>query len=292
MRNEMTRPGRRELLKGSAAATIAALTPIGLATAQPAAPPRNRTMTLVWGGREGRWVDFELWNPYSIGSNHQNGPNIIYEPLAYYSAFADKTYMWLAESYQYTPDFKQLTIKTRSGIKWSDGTPLSAEDVAFTMNSLRDLGPKVKWGVDVNQALDEASASDPNTVLLKFKIPSPRFFFFAAYKYDIGIYIVPKHVFQGQNWTGFKHFDLAKGWPVTTGPWKVTASALQQKVFDRRDTWWAADQKLAPMPQILRNIWLPVVGEQETAQAQITNGTDFGAFLQPATFPTVIRQNP
>ena len=62
--------------------------------------------------------------------------------------------MWLAESYQFTPDFKQLTIKTRQGIKWSDGTPFSAEDVAYTFNTLRDLGPKVKWGVDVNQALD------------------------------------------------------------------------------------------------------------------------------------------
>ena len=80
---------------------------------------------------------------------------------------------------EYTPDFKQLTIKTRQGIKWSDGTPFSAEDVAYTFNTLRDLGPKVKWGVDVNQALDEATVTDPNTVVLKFKIPSPRFFFFA-----------------------------------------------------------------------------------------------------------------
>jgi len=85
------RPGRRDVIKGAAAATAAALTPIGLAIAQGTAIPRNRTMSLVWGGREGRWVDFDLWNPYSIGSNHQNGPNIIYEPLAYYSAFADKT---------------------------------------------------------------------------------------------------------------------------------------------------------------------------------------------------------
>ncbi len=46
------------------------------------------------------------------------------------------------------------------------------------------------------------------------------------------------------------------------------------------------------MPQIQRNIWLPFVGEQETAQAQITNGSDFGSTLQPATFPTVIKQNP
>ena len=76
---------------------------------------------------------------------------MIYEPLAYYSAFADKWYMWLAESYEFTPDFKQLTIKTRSGIKWSDGTPFSAEDVAYTINTLRDLGPKVKWGIDVTR---------------------------------------------------------------------------------------------------------------------------------------------
>jgi peptide/nickel transport system substrate-binding protein len=287
------RAARRDVLKGGAAAAAAALLPACIIEAQAAEIPRNKTLILIGiNSRDGRWVDYELWNPYAIGANHQNGPNLIYEPLAYYSAFADKWYMWLAESYQFTPDFKQLTIKTRQGITWSDGTPFSAEDVAYTMNSLRDLGPKVKWGVDVNQALDEATATDPNTVVLKFKIPSPRFFFFASYKYDIGIYIVPKHIFQGQDWTSFKAFDLAKGWPVTTGPWKVTASSLQQKVFDRRDSWWAADQKLAPMPQILRNIWLPSVGEQETAQAQITNGSDFGGPLQPATFPTVIRQNP
>jgi peptide/nickel transport system substrate-binding protein len=285
--------GRRDVIKGGVAVAAAAMLPAGVAEAQLADVPRNKTMTLIGiNSRDGRWVDYELWNPYAIGSNHQNGPNLIYEPLAYYSAFADKWYMWLAESYQFTSDFKQLTIKTRSGIKWSDGTPFSAEDVAFTMNSLRDLGPKVRWGTDVHQALDEATVTDPNTVVLKFKIPSPRFFFFASYKYDIGIYIVPKHIFEGQDWTTFKHLDLAKGWPVTTGPWKVVASSLQQKVFDRRDSWWAADQKLAPMPQILRNIWLPTVAEQQTAQAHITNQADFGAALQPATFPTVIRQNP
>lgn len=287
------RAGRRDVIKGGMAVAAAAMLPAGVAQAALPDIPRNKTLTLIGiNSRDGRWVDYELWNPYAIGSNHQTGPNLIYEPLAYYSAFADKWYMWLAESYQFTPDFKQLTIKTRSGIKWSDGTPFSAEDVAYTFNTLRDLGPKAKWGVDVANALAEATATDPNTVVLKFKIPSPRFFFFATYKYDIGIYIVPKHIFQGQDWASFKHFDLEKGWPVTTGPWKVATSSPQQKVFDLRDTWWAAEQKLAPMPKVRRNIWLPSVGEQETAQAQITNHADFGGPLQPATFPTVIKQNP
>jgi peptide/nickel transport system substrate-binding protein len=271
----------------------AALLPFGTVGAQPSDAPRKRTLVLIKNGaRDARWVDYELWNPYAIGANHQNGPNLIYEPLAYYSAFADKMYMWLAESYQYTPDFRQLTIQTRAGIKWSDGPPFGAEDVAYTFNTLRDLGPKVKWGIDVQQALDSAAATDPTTVVLKFKIPSPRFFFFATYKYDIGIYIVPRHIFQGQDWSSFKAFDLGKGWPVTTGPWKVVEASLSQKVFERRDMWWAAEQKLAPMPQVLRSVWLPNTGEQQTSQALITNDCDTAYDMLPASLPTIFRGNP
>ena len=292
------RLSRREFMKaGVVVAGAASFLPglPGLAAAQaprPKAVPRNRTLILTWiGSREGRWVDFDLWNPYSIGSNHQNGPGILYEPLAYYSAFGDKEYLWLAESYKYSPDFKELTIKTRSGIKWSDGTPFSAEDVAYTLTSLRDLGPKVRWGVDVQQFMQEARATDPNTVVVKFKIPSPRFFYFMTYKYDIGVYIVPKHIFQGQDWTTFKHFDVAKGWPVTTSPWKVVFSSPDQKIIDRRDEWWAAAAGLAPMPKVERNIWLPNAGEQQSAQGLITNQIDYGMSMQPATFATMFRQN-
>ncbi|HEY0421670.1 MAG TPA: ABC transporter substrate-binding protein [Acetobacteraceae bacterium] len=292
------RPGRRDLMKSGLLAGAAMALPWREAAAQqpaaqPGAPARNRTMILVWSGsREGRWVDFDLWNPYSLGSNHQNGPNLIYEPLAYYSAFADKTYMWLAENYKFSDDFMELRINTRRGVNWSDGTPFSAEDVAYTLNTLRDLGPKVRWGIDVNQAVKSAEAVDTNTVLVQFKIPSPRFFFFMTYKYDIGVYIVPKHIFEGQDWTTFKHFDIAKGHPVTTGPWKVAIASPQQKVFDRREAWWAAERKLAPMPAVERNIWLPFAGEQQTAQALITNQLDAGTGMQPATFPTIFRQNP
>src|SRR5271154_2974584 len=138
---------RRDVMLAGLAAATAPYLP---AYAQPAAPPRNKTMILVWSGsRAGQWADWDLWNPYAIGANHQNGPNCVCEPLAYYSAFADKTYMWLAESFAFTPDQMHLTIKTRPGIKWSDGTPFSAEDVAYTLTTLRDNGPKLKWGVDV-----------------------------------------------------------------------------------------------------------------------------------------------
>jgi peptide/nickel transport system substrate-binding protein len=287
-------PSRRELLRAAGLTAGAALLSLALAAASP--PPktvaRNRTAVVVWGGREGRWVDHELWNPYAVGSNHQNGPGLLYEPLAYYSAFADKQHPWLAASHQYRPDARELTIRTRPGITWSDGVPFSADDVTYTLNSLRDLGPKVRWGVDVQEFVQEARTADANTVVVRFKVPAPRFFSFLTYKYDIGVYIVPKHIFQGQDWTTFKHFDPAKGWPVTTGPWKVVFASPQQKVLDRRDEWWAAKAGLAPMPKVERNVWLPSAGEQTVAQALITNQIDTAMSMQPSTIQTIFRQNP
>src|SRR5262249_6408746 len=80
------RLSRREFVRAGLAATGAAtlspvavpLLPVSPAFAQPRIVPRNRTLTLVWSGsREGRWIDYELWNPYAVGSNHQNGPGIL-----------------------------------------------------------------------------------------------------------------------------------------------------------------------------------------------------------------------
>jgi peptide/nickel transport system substrate-binding protein len=215
----------------------------------------------------------------------------VFEPLAFYNVFTDTTYMWLAESYEFALDFKTLTVKTRSGIAWSDGAPFSAEDVAYTLTSLVELGSKVPWGNDVKQFVDTAVASDANTVVIKFKVPAPRFFYFMTYKFSNGVFIVPKHIFAGQDWQSFKNFDLDKGWPVTTSPFKVAIASPEQKVFDRRASWWAVDQKLAPMPQMERVIWLPFPGEQQTAQALITNQIDVGPGLQPATFAPMFAQN-
>src|SRR5262249_48884177 len=104
------------------------------APAQPAQVPRHRPVILMWSGKKGKYDKYQLWNPYIPTSPHQDGSGLFFEPLAFYSAFANKEIPWLAESYQYSPDFKQLTIKTRSGINWSDGQPFTAKDVAFTIS--------------------------------------------------------------------------------------------------------------------------------------------------------------
>ena len=289
---------RRNLVKaGAAGAALAAATPVlspGSAAAQEVPDvPRNRTLILRWAGQAGRYIDDQLWSAYPIGGNHQNGLGLLHEPLAFYSAFADKTYPWLAESWEYNADFTQLRIKTRSGISWSDGTPFSANDVAFTINAVRDAGSKVQRGVETQQFVKEAVAESDTDVVLTFNIPSPRFMFFMTYKFDIGLYIMPKHIIEGQDLSTFGNFDLAKGLPVTTGPWKVVFSSPEQKVIDRRESWWAVDQGLvSAMPEVERIIYLPAVPDEQMAQQLISNEVDSSLDLRPLTIETVLAQNP
>jgi peptide/nickel transport system substrate-binding protein len=96
-----------------------------------------------------------------------------------------------------------------------------------------------------------------------------------TYKFDLGVHIVPKHIFQGQDWTRFNHFDVGKDWPVTTSPWRVAFVSPEQKIIDRRDEWWAAKAGLAPMPRIERIAMRPFAGEQQNAQAIIANEADY-----------------
>ena len=277
----------------TAAPVAATPTPAPAAAAKPAEVPRNRTLILMWSGVQGKYVDQELWNPYAIGANHQNGPGLFVEPLWYYSAFADKYYPWLAESYEFNSDSTQLTIKLRSGITWSDGVPFSADDVAYTYNTLASYGAKVRFGVNAQEVIKEAKALDPTTVQVTFKKPTPRWVEFAAYKYDIGVYIVPKHIYEGQDWTSFKHYDMEKGWPVTTGPWKLVFASQDQKIIDLRDDWWAVKQGLVPqMPAVKRIVYLPIANDTQAAQAFITNQIDCSLDLRPVTIKQVLAQNP
>ena len=297
--NNTFKLSRRNLVKSGAA--LAAVAPLvgsignvaEVAAQEVKEVPRNRTLILRWAGTAGRYVDDQLWSGYPVGSNHQNGLGILHEPLVYYSAFADKTYPWLAESWEYNADFTQLTIKTRSGITWSDGTPFSAADVATTISMVRDAGPKVTRGVECQQFVDTATATSDTEVVIKFKVPAPRFMFFMTYKYDIGLYIMPKHIIEGQDLSTFGNFDLAKGLPVTTGPWRVAFASPEQKIIDRADSWWAVDQGLvSALPQVERIIYLPATPNEQLAQQIIANEIDCSLDLRPFDIETVLAQNP
>jgi peptide/nickel transport system substrate-binding protein len=291
---------RRDLVKRAAALGISASALAGIMSTQvvPALAqdlpeiPREETLIAVRGGTQGKFTEGDLlWNPFLPLANHQFAVQMVYEPLAFYSAFTDEFTMWLAESYEYSDDYTQLTVKTRPGVTWSDGTPFTAEDVAYTFNMLVEVGSMVKFGADVQLALDVAEATDETTTVFTFKEPAPRFFEFISYKFDIGVFIVPKHVFEGQDWATFSHYDPEQNWPVTTAPWRVAYSSPEQKVLDRLDSWWGEEAGVGKLPEPRRYIYLPDPGEQGLAAGIISNQYDLTTGLQPATFPTVFDGN-
>ena len=72
----------------------------------------------------------------------------------------------------------------------------------------------------------------------------------------------------------FSFFDLAKGWPVTTGPWKVTRFTDNQVFLDRRPEWWAVKAGLATMPVMERVIVIPGGTRDRMAQLIAGNQVD------------------
>ncbi len=162
---------------------------------------RDKTLISYLGGAEGRFVDHQLWNPYAIGANHQSGPNIIFEPLAFFSAFDDRTIPWLATDWEFNADFTELTMNLRTGVKWSDGEEFNADDVVYTLNTLKDLKEEVRWGTDIDSAMNRAEKTGSHQVKVFLDRPDPRFMFLLTYKYDIGVYMVPEHHYSGRDWT-------------------------------------------------------------------------------------------
>ena len=82
----------------------------------------------------------------------------IYEPLVYVNPLqGGKTTPMLASSYAWGAGNKSLTFTIRQGVKWSDGTPMTAADVAYTFNLIKKypaLDLTGVWSVPVQRHRD------------------------------------------------------------------------------------------------------------------------------------------
>ncbi len=123
--------------------------------------------------------------------------------------------------------------------------------------------------------------------------PNPRF---VVDEFGVEIWstvlIVPKHIWQGQDPLTFRNFDLAKGWPVGTGPYKMVRSTETEQDFDLLPTWWAAETGLHAMPIPKRAIWIGVGTEDVRAGLATSNQLDAMWTMGRSTFETAVSKNP
>ncbi len=199
---------------------------------------------------------------------------------------------WLAESHQFNGDFTQVDVKLRRGVEWSDGQPFTAEDVAFTINLLRD-NPTLGYGPEMQRYVREATALDPLTARIALKEPYPRFIFnnFSVHIWG-AVRILPKHIWQGQNPMTFTFFDLAKGWPVFTGPYRMVKATGNEFVYDRRDNWWGAKTGFRSLPAPERLVFVEAGTDDKKAAALQANDVDGQPSLTVDAFAKVKDRNP
>ncbi|HVX28939.1 MAG TPA: ABC transporter substrate-binding protein [Nitrolancea sp.] len=118
----------------------------------------------------------------------------------------------LAESWEANEEVTEYTFKLKSGVKWHDGEPVTADDVKFTYDT--ELDPKVNvWSRGPISSIKEVQVVDDLTV--KFVLSSP----YAPLPVMLGYNrcIVPKHLLEGKDPN--QPADFLKN-PVGTGPFK------------------------------------------------------------------------
>lgn len=276
---------------GLAALGSLALTalPSGAAWSQASADREDTLILEVWPGGT-TFRNYNNMNPYTVGNDLRNHILFIYEGLFYWHVLTDELVPYLASGYKYNDDYTQATVTLRQGVTWSDGTPFTADDVVFTLEMLRKNGAgknDLFFASDISNVLKEAKKVDDYTVVFELKQRDPRFVMRdLAVKFNKGMHIMPAHIFSKiEDLAAYQNFDLEKGIPVGTGPYKIVQAVPERVVMDRRDDWWGAkpgmwnaDQagkNYTDLPVPKRIIARPRAETQQAAQQIVSKQIDW-----------------
>ncbi|WP_203780606.1 ABC transporter substrate-binding protein [Paractinoplanes rishiriensis] len=221
----------------------------------------NSSIT-IFNGATGTIV--ENWNPFTP-TFLQPTNGLIHEPLYYFNLATEaKPEPILATAYEWAPDGKTLTITTREGVKWSDGQPFSAKDVAFTFDLIRRT-PAINSG---GTKFDSATAKDDKTVVLTF----PQNAFTEEASIIGNTPIVPEHV-----WS--KIADPGKSInpnPVGTGPYKLKTFSAQSYVMEKNPNYWVAGK-----PEIANVRYIALATADAASAALIAGQVDWMSSFLP-----------
>jgi peptide/nickel transport system substrate-binding protein len=201
-----------------------------------------------------------LWscgfNPLSSSYNLLS-VGFIYEPLVYVNPLQNgKTTPMLASSWSWGAGNKSLTFTIRSGVKWSDGTPLTAADVAFTFNLMKKYPTLDLTGVW--SVLSSVTATGSNTVTMNFSSVAVPYFYYIADQTPI----VPQHI-----WSTIANPATATiSKPVGSGPYLMSKCSPSNITYTANPHYWQPG-----LPKI-HTIQYPAFTSNNTANDTLANG--------------------
>ncbi|MEM7537728.1 MAG: ABC transporter substrate-binding protein [Chloroflexota bacterium] len=232
-----------------------------------------REDTIYWDA-SARVEDPELWNPFVPGDKRSRGYHqVMSEPLFILNYETGTIDPWLGTAMVGNETMDVWTMSLREGVTWSDGEAFNADDVAFTINMLKENAPELHNSSQVDQWIDSVAVVDDLTLEFTLTDPNPRFLLdFFSVKIWGGINIVPQHIWEGQDPLTFKFYDAEQGWPVATGPYTLEYATETEWSYVLRDSWWGAETGFQDgMPAPERMIWT-AYGPEETRTAVAADG--------------------
>ena len=278
-----------------ATATAVAISMPDLAPVDHESIPRERTLIVMMGGEDGRYGDWDNFNNYvqaGAGGWHTGPLQTMADPLIMFNLLTGEHQFWLATGMEHNATYDVITMTVRDDVFWSDGVKFTAEDVAFTYNTVRDNQDELTHTAEIH-LLDRAEVIDDYTVRFHLKQSSPGWWVNSlTSNHGLAEQILPRHIWHDKDITEFSFYDPEQGWPVATGPYRLVEASEEQKVFVRRDDWWGATSGFARLPEVEKVVYIPARDESGRAEAIIANEIDAAPSLSVETIRTILESNP
>ncbi len=199
----------------------------------------------------------------------------------------------LAESWEISKDKKSITFKLRPGLRWSDGAPLTVDDVVFTFNEIY-LNENIPTSIrDILQTGDGSypSVSKVDNQRVRIAVTQP----YAPLLRNSGVTILPKHIFE----TSIQEKD-AKGnlkfltmWGTDTNPKEIVGNGpymiesyrpSERLVFKPNPYYWRKDEQGGNLPRIER-IVLQIIESDTNQMIRFRSGDLDNLEVKPEAFP-------
>jgi len=169
------------------------------------------------------WQAPTILNPHqATGTKDSDSSRLAVEPLASWGPDAKPIANALAKEIPtvanggVSADFTTVTWKLKDGLKWSDGSAVTADDVAFTFSLIKDPASAATTE-DNTEGVKSVVAKDASTVVLTYDAPNPNF-----YQWGVGTCCGILQKKQFADFTGAKLKDAPGNLkPIGTGPYQV-----------------------------------------------------------------------
>ncbi len=205
----------------------------------------------------------------------------------------------LAQSWEISSDKKTITFTMKEGLKWSDGEPLTVDDVVFTYNDIymnEKIPNDIKDGLKIGKKRSLPTVKKIDNKRVEFKVPEP----FAPFLRNMGTAILPKHALE----KSVKELDkegkpkFLTTWGIDTplkdiivnGPYKLESYTTSERViFTRNPYYWRKDKQGKQQPYIEKYIW-QIVENTDTSLMKFRTGSTDSIGVSPDYFGLLKRE--